>query len=232
MELRQYWKIARRWWWLILLPPVVAALYGLATYQAPAGGYALTLRYTASQPASGSASPNYDPNYYRWLTSEYIVTALRDWVRSSQFAAVVFQELLERSAPTTGWAISGADNARSILVVFLWGSDSNQLVTLGSVVTTVLQERNAEIFPQLGGQAAQVVRLDSFAPAPVAPSLRARLDLPLKVGLGLMAGVGLALLAHYLDPFVREREELARMGLSVIGEIPKARRTTVDGGRK
>ena len=78
MELRQYSKIAFRWWWLILLPPLIAGAYGLATYRPPATTYAASLRFTAGQPLSLTTSPNYDPNYYRWLTSEYIVGGLKD----------------------------------------------------------------------------------------------------------------------------------------------------------
>ena len=41
---------------------------------------------------------------------------------------------------------------------------------------------------------------------------------------GLAAGLGLALLAHYLDPTVRDREEVARAGLAVLVEIPKEKK--------
>jgi capsular polysaccharide biosynthesis protein len=223
MELRHYWKIARRWWWLIALPSLAAGAYGLATYRAPAAVYAATLRFTAGQPASLTASPNYDPNYYRWLTSEYIVTALKDWARTGAFAEAVSAELAAQGVVIPAGAINAAivtDNARSVLVVYLNWGDREQLPRLAEAVTHVLQEQNAAVFPQLGGQAAAVVPLDTPSVGPVPPSLRARLDLPLKTGLGIVAGVALALLAHYLDPFVREKEELEGMGLKILGEIP------------
>jgi uncharacterized protein involved in exopolysaccharide biosynthesis len=221
MELRQYWKIARRWWWLILLPALAAATYGLATYQSPAPAYAVTLRFTASQPETLAVSPNYDPNYYRWLTSEYIVSGLKDWVQTGEFADAVTAELTERGVPLPAGAIGAADNARSILVVYLNGSDRDRLTAMAEAVTTVLQEQNAEAFPQLGGQAAVVIPLDRPSVGPIPPSLRARLDLPLKAGLGLAVGVALALAAHYLDPFVRGRDELEDMGMKVVAEIPR-----------
>src|SRR5437867_6661470 len=93
MELRDYLVIARRWWWLIVLPALVAGLYGAATYHPPPPTYSAALRYTAGQPSSLASSPGYDPNYYRWLTSEYIVTALKTWVQSGNFAAAVSAEL-------------------------------------------------------------------------------------------------------------------------------------------
>jgi len=37
-------------------------------------------------------------------------------------------------------------------------------------------------------------------------------------------GIGLALLAHYLDPFVRDRRDLDQLGLPVIAEIPRGKR--------
>ena len=224
MELRQYWKIALRWWWLILLPPLVAATYGLATYRPPAATYAASLRFTAGQPQTLTSSPNYDPNYYRWLTSEYIVGGLKDWARTGAFAEAVSAELAARGVSIPAGAISGAvvtDNARSILVVYLSWGNPDQLAALAEAVSKVLQEQNAAALPPLGGQAAVVVPLDKPAIGPVPPSLRARFDLPLKAGLGLVAGIALALIAHYFDPLVREREELEQIGLKVIAEIPR-----------
>ena len=35
------------------------------------------------------------------------------------------------------------------------------------------------------------------------------------------AGLALALLAHYFDPFVRDRRDLEQLGLPVGGELPR-----------
>jgi capsular polysaccharide biosynthesis protein len=51
--------------------------------------------------------------------------------------------------------------------------------------------------------------------------IRSQLDLPLRVALAVVAGLGLALLAEYLDPTVRERQEVEQMGFVILGEIPK-----------
>jgi capsular polysaccharide biosynthesis protein len=53
--------------------------------------------------------------------------------------------------------------------------------------------------------------------------LREQLDLPLRLLLALAAGIALAFLADYLDDRVRGREDVERMGLRVVGEIPKKR---------
>jgi capsular polysaccharide biosynthesis protein len=36
-----------------------------------------------------------------------------------------------------------------------------------------------------------------------------------------LAGIGLALLVEYLDPTIRDRQELQELGLEILGEIPK-----------
>jgi capsular polysaccharide biosynthesis protein len=225
MELRDIWRVIRRWWWLILLPPLVVVAYGLATYRPPGVAYSAAMRFTASQPPGGAAT-GYSPSYYTWLTSEYIVSGLKDWVRTGEFAGAVSAELAGRGLDVPAAALAGslnADNARSVLVVYLtWGS-ADQVVPIFEAVTAVLQNRNAEVFPQLSGQPAVVVPLDTPSPGPVSPSLRARLDLPLKAGLALALGAALALAAHYLDPFLRDRRDLEALGLPVVGELPRER---------
>jgi capsular polysaccharide biosynthesis protein len=227
LELKRLWKIAWRWGWLILLPALVVGAYSLVTYSPPAASYGMTLRFTAGQPETpaGESAPGFDPNYYRWLASEYIVGGLKDWVRTGAFAQAVSAELAAQGLALPPEAVAGAivasDNARSILLVYLAGGDPAHLQVLAAAVTRVLQTQNAAVFPQLGGQAAVVTPLDAPSVAAVPPSLRSRLDLPLRLALALAAGAALALAAHYLDPFVRERAELERLGLAVVGEIPR-----------
>ena len=227
MEVRDLLQILKRWWWLIVLPAVAAGAYAAASYHAPAPAYAASLRYTAGQPAGLADTTGYDPNYYRWLTSEYIVTALKDWVPTRTFAQAVSAELDSQGTSLPAGALAGAlgaDNSRSILVVYVTWGDPGQAAAILGAATTVLQRDNAAVFPQLGGLAAVVQPLDTPAVGPLAPSLRSRLDPLLKAALGLAVGAALALAAHYLDPFVRSRRELEALGLSVLGEIPRGRR--------
>jgi capsular polysaccharide biosynthesis protein len=227
MELRTYFRILVRWWWLILLPPLVAGAYAFLSRPPASPVFAATLRFTAGQPQTQSAS-GYDPNYYRWLASEYIVGGLKDWVRTGAFAEAVSAELAARGlnlpAGSVAGALAGADNQRSILLVYLSWPNDKELITIAEAVTTVLQTRNAEIFPQLGGQPAAVTPLDKPSVGPAPASLRARFDWLIKTGLGLGVGLALALAAHYLDPRIKEKDELEQLGLRVVAEIPKERR--------
>ena len=58
----------------------------------------------------------------------------------------------------------------------------------------------------------------------VGPSLRQRLDLPLRTILALVAGIGLAFLLDYLDDTIRGRTDIEALGLPILAEIPQARR--------
>lgn len=217
----------RRWWWLIALPALVVGVFSAATYRAPAAAYGLTLRYTAGEPEA-EAAPGYYAPYYRWLASEYLVGGLKDWVRTGDFAERVSAVLAARGVALPPAAVAGAitasDNARSLLLVYLGGTDPDQLTALAAAITEVLKTQNAAVFPQLGGRPATVTPLDTPAVGAQPPALRAQLELPLRVALGLAAGLALALVAHALDPFVRDKAELERLGLRVVAEVPRERR--------
>ncbi len=239
MELHFYFKVVRRWWWLILLPAAAAGMMALATYHPSPTAFTTSVRFTAGQPESlPGAAPGYDPNYYRWLTSEYIVNGLADWVKTGSFAASVSQALAGRGVNAPPAAVQGAlaaDHARSLLVIYLTWPDPQGLRALTESVAEALQTRSAQAFPQFGGQPPQIVPLDdpaSVGLGPVGPGLRDRLEVPLKVGLGLALGLALAFAAHALDPRVREREDVEGIGLEVVGEIPSPLRKKEEGRRK
>lgn len=224
MELRQLWKCILRRWPLALVPFVVVLAIGLATYHRPAPAYNVGIRYTAGQPPASDGGATYeDDRYYPWLTSEYIVNGLADWVTSGSFAAAVSEELANEGIALPAGAIRGSvasDNVRSVLLVSMTYNDRDMLERMINAATAVLQARNAEAFPFLGENAA-VVPLDDPVINQIPAGLRATLDLPLRLALAVGAGLGLAFLVDYLDPTVRSRRELQDMGLDTLAEIPK-----------
>jgi hypothetical protein len=88
-------------------------------------------------------------------------------------------------------------------------------------VIVVLTTQNAAALPQLGGENALLTQLDQPTVTQLPTGIRGRLELPLRLLLALLAGVGLALLVEYLDPTIRDRQELEEIGLDILGEIPK-----------
>lgn len=223
MELRQYWKILRRRWALALIPAIIVLITGVATYRPAPVAYNAGVRFIVGQQPGPAAADSDEQRYYNWLASEYIVNGLTDWVRGGKFAEAVSGYLVAQGYDVPAGAIQGglaADNTRSMMTLSLTAGDPDQLAQMLDGVITVLTQDNASALPQLGGQTAALTQLDEPVINPIAAGIRSQLDLPLRVALALAAGLGLALLAHYLDPTVRERAEIEQAGLPIIAEIP------------
>lgn len=224
MELRRYWQVLKRRWLLVLIPAVVVLGIGLLTYLPPVPAYTTGVRFIAGQaPAPGTALED-EERYYNWLTSEYIVNGLTDWVRGGEFSTAVSQYLAGQGHDIPAPAIQAglvADNARSMLTLSLSGANTQDLATMMDGVIAVLTTQNAAALPQLGGENALLTQLDQPMVSQLPTGIRGQLELPLRILLALLVGVGLALLAEYLDPTIRTREELQELGLAILGEIPK-----------
>jgi capsular polysaccharide biosynthesis protein len=117
-----------------------------------------------------------------------------------------------------------ADNERSIGQVFLNWPDAGELEMIAQAAIVVLQTRNQEYFPQLGDQPARVTLLDEVRIVPAPPPLANRFAPLIRIGVALLAGIGLAFLAEYFDSTLRSREEVEQLGLPVIATIPRDRR--------
>lgn len=228
MELRTFLRILWPRWWLVVAPPLVVLAHLLVTYRPPPTVYQVVMRFAAGTVPAG-LSVDYD-RYYSWLTSEYIANGLADVARTRVFAEAVATRLAEAGFPTDPTAIQGAivtDNAQSIAVVYLTWPDPAQAVAVAQAVAAELTENITVYFPQIpwpeeAGPAARL--LDPPTPVPLPPSLRAQLMGPaIRLALALGVGVGLALMGHYLDPTVREEEELQALGFPVLARIPPDR---------
>jgi capsular polysaccharide biosynthesis protein len=224
MELRRYWNIIRRRWLLVLIPVLVVLALGLVTYRPPATAFNAGVRFIVGQSPAGSAEFKDEQRYYNWLTSEYIVNGLTDWVRGGEFSEAVSEYLAEEGHVIPAHAVQAglvADNARSMLTISLTNGDAQLLALMMDGVIAVLTSENAQALPQLGGETAILTQLDQPVVNPLPIGISSQLDLPLRVMLALFAGVGLALLVEYLDPTIRDRHEAELLGLQILGEIPR-----------
>jgi len=220
MELRTLLKILRRYWYLIIIPPILVGVFTLITYRAPAQGYTSTLRFSVGYAPEQQTASLYDRKYPAWLTSEYIAGGLSDWAKTGDFAQAVANVA---GSDITAGEVAGSlvsDHLRSIVVLYLNGDSPDRLAAIGNAAIKVLQVRNNVIFPQ-NGEGATVTALDGVVVAPAPASLRNRLDIPIRIGLGLALGVVLAFLAWYFDPRIRDRADAEAIGLNIIAEIPK-----------
>jgi capsular polysaccharide biosynthesis protein len=225
MELRQYWAIIRRWWWIPVLTVLLTAALTLVTqrpWQARPAAYTTSLSFSVGvqpqNPADGEEA------YYTALASEYLIDDLAEVVRGSEFAAAVTQRLQTQGITVPPGALQGSTQAgklhRILNVGITWGNP-NELALIGDAVAATLEEEAVTFMPRLFAQNGAAYLVNRGGVGEIGPGLREQLELPLRLLLALAAGIALAFLADYLDDRVRSREDIERLGLSVVGEIPK-----------
>ena len=229
MELRQYWRIVRRYLWLIVIVVgVTAAASLLLRYLKPRQqGYAASMRFTVGVvPEDGGGQYYTYDRYYTWLASEYLVDDLSEVVKSGSFAGAVSEELAAQGISVSAGTISGSTvpvKQHRILTVTISGSDADQLQAIANAAAKVLSERNREFLAQLSSENAAVFMIDAPGVYALPSSLRDRLDLPLRLALALAAAIGLAFVLDYVDDSVRDDRDLQALGLPLLATLPKSR---------
>ena len=224
MELREFWALLKRRWLVVIIPVIIVLAIGLVTYSAPGPLYNAGVRFIVGQEPTESAELSDEQRLANWKASEYIVNTLADWVRGGQFAELVSQELAGQGinvAPQVIVASTVSDSTRSMMVLSMNYGDAAVLEQMMKAAGLVLVEANDQGLPQLGGEPADLVQMDQPIVNQIPPGITTQLQLPLRIGLALAAGLGLALLVDYLDPTVRGRREVESMGLPVMAEIPR-----------
>jgi capsular polysaccharide biosynthesis protein len=224
MELRQFWRIIKRRWLLIILPATIVLTVLIITYSPPGQLYNAGIRFIASQEPSALADESDEERLANWKSSEYAVNTLADWVRGGQFAELVSQNLAADDISVPPGDIQGgvaSDSTRSMMTLSINYGDATTLDQIMKAAAIVLIQENYQGLPQLGGESADLVQLDQPVVNAIPPGLSKQLDLPFRLGLAIAAGFGLAFLVEYLDPTIRDRNDLSKLGISIIGEIPK-----------
>ncbi|MBX7213638.1 MAG: hypothetical protein K1X39_06430 [Thermoflexales bacterium] len=219
--------ILRRRLWLVALPVIAALIWVLlgARGSVSASGYTTSMRFAAGLPPERTAGVyNYD-RHYDWLASEYMAQAFAYTVPTEAFASAVARRLQNEGLQVAPAALAAAlrgDHTSSIFRVTLAWPDAAQLARIAEAASAELTENAAAYWPQLSNPGgAPVRRLDLPDVVASAPSLRASFDVPVKLLLGLAVGVALAFLAHALDPALRDRRDLDRLGLRALAHIPR-----------
>lgn len=234
MELRHYWKIILRRWWLPAALVAAVALFSLVTlrpWQARPPSYSATLRFNVGmQPEPRPANTYTYDRYYTWLGSEYLIDDLSEIVKGSAFAAAVSQHLSAAGLTVTPGAIQGSTQAGKLHRILTISVGSGNREELGQIMQAISQTMQSDLpafYRGLLNREADaapiaVILVDGPSIAAIGPSLRDKLDLPLRLGLALLTGLALCFFFDYLDTSVRDRAELEALGLTVLGEIPRA----------
>jgi capsular polysaccharide biosynthesis protein len=225
MDLRRTLRILLRRWWIVVIPLAVVALYLVATYQRPPTVYQVVMRFAAGTTPAG-LSEDYD-RYYPWLASEYVANGLADAAETGLFAQNVAERLNTSGRPITAPQVQGAlvtDNAQSILVIYVTMADAELCKAVAGGVAAELTENGAAYYPQLQGIGPALRLLDSATPHPLPLGLRSQLLGPaIRLALAAVAGVGLAILWHAIDPIVRRPRDICELQIAVLASIPSQR---------
>ncbi len=228
MELYQYWAILRRRIWIpiaLVLLTLLLSLWQMRPWQPDPPTYAASMRLLVGVlPAAGADVAAYDPRYYGWLTSEYLVDDFTEVVRSGLFASNLSARLADQSIEVPAGAILGSAATgaqhRILTLSFAW-PDAAQHEQIAAAAAAELTENSAAYFEQLGTEGAGVTVIDPPAVGVVGQSTTERLQLPLRLLIALLAGIGLAFLVDYLDRSIRDEQDVADAGFTVIGRIPR-----------
>ena len=226
MELRAYWAILRRRWVApVLLPVLVAVLSAvqLRPWQDPPPSYGVTMRLLVGV-LPIEEPDGYDPRYYAWMTSEYLVDDFSEVLATGMFARAVNARLTEKGLSIPANLIRGHANTgeqhRIISLTFTW-HDADELQAIADATVAELEENAESYFAQLGTDDAGVAVLDSPVVHRQGQSARERVEWPLRIILAVIAGIGIAFLREYVDDTVRRREQLEEMGFTVLAAVPR-----------
>lgn len=215
MELRQYWQVVWDRRLLVLgvtIVSLIAAIVSVATLPQPLPSYQATVQL-AVRPQKFPA-PSYEQygEYYLFLASEFLNDDIINVVESPGF----LQTLQERS-PGSG-SIEGTKAHR--VITFTVSSDRGEdaMSLAGGIPDLLAEPIYREAFSD---QDPRITVLDPPR-LTVQPGVRrGALDVAVRTLLGLIFGLALAFLLHYLDDTLHDRGEAERLtGLPVLGEIP------------
>ncbi|MGB1253503.1 MAG: hypothetical protein ACPG8W_23025 [Candidatus Promineifilaceae bacterium] len=224
LELRTYLSILRRRWPFIVIPTVIVLILGVVTFSIPDPSYEMEILYIVSQPPSESAETNEESRQYTWITSQYVVNAIRDWSDGTDFAERVSHQLNAQDIDLDPLDVADSIEVhtyRSILELTFNHSEEETLEAIANTATSVLKADNASAVPHLGNTKAKIEAIDVGVVETLSAGLGAYLDIPLRIFVAGAAGLGLALCMEYVDPKIRYREQFMAIGIPLIGEIPE-----------
>lgn len=228
MPLIEYLLILLRRWYVVLLPSLVIGVFTIVTsfpQVIPSNRYQVVIRYGIGLPPEGASSGYSYDRQYVWTASEYANQALADALVTGKFAdAVVKRATVLGNAITRDKYLGSVtrDYRGSILTVSVIGSTPEEAIAIAQGVSGELTENSGQYFQQLSKTSISPVQaLDTPDPILVPPTTRTSLDLPMRLAFGLITGAGIAILMHFFDPLLRDRRDVNRMRVPILGEIPK-----------
>jgi len=228
VELRVYWQVFLRRWWIAASLTTLVAVISFAASPLAQGSYLAPFRVLVTLPAQPpGAFYTYD-RYYTFLSTEYLTDDVIEVVRSQAFHEAVRAELGSSGSapfsPSRTFSIASqarTERAARVISVTVSSNDLEQVRLAAEAATRVLKSRLTDFLPTLVSSGVSITVIDP--PVAQAPTTGGRnyLNVALRAALGLIAGLGLIFLLHYLDTTLYNAEEAgASLGLEVLAAVP------------
>lgn len=232
MELLQYWQIIQRRWWVPAALTLLALVASTAVALRGASAFRTDLRLSVStQPTLERAqSQYYDPVYYANLSSEYLADDLSEIIRSPSFAADVGTLLTEPVSPDVIAESTRTKRTHRLIDVTLVTATYEQGQQIGQAMLAILNDptKRGGYLKVLDAYTGQVAVVNVPITRRGNGNAAVAAEIGLRTLVGLLVGLGLALLVDYLDQRVRTRREVEELlGLPILGEIPTRRRAAL-----
>lgn len=227
MELRRYATIVRRGWWIVLGVPALVLLLTLPTFRPDTVRYRAIAKIAVTQDraAGDTILPDFDV-FNSWQSSQYVIDDLPAVIRSAAFARDVSAWISsERNLAIDASVVESSFNLESehrIVSLIIDAPSPEAAVAIAEGSVAVLQQNGLHYWNRTsaGNLAIGVLKMPTAAvaqPRWTQPVTR----LVLRLLLGLLAGIGLAFLRHYLDRTIRERADVAELGVPLVATIPR-----------
>ncbi len=204
------------------------SLVQMRPWQPAPPAYTASLRMLVGVlPAAEADVAAYDPRYYAWLTSEYLVDDFTEVVRSGLFAGQRQQAAGAARHPAAARRDPGqrrhgqaAPHHHALLHLAQCRGVGGHCPSRGRRIDA---RTRALYFQQLGTDGAGVTLLDGPVVSAGRPGPARPAGVAAAPAARALVGLGLVFLLDYLDTSIRARTELEEMGYAILGEIPKHR---------
>lgn len=219
-----YLQRVRANWPIATAISLLALAFLVATYRAEPTASELVVQFTVGQTPLDSAYLDEEERYFGWITSEYAAIAIRDWANGSTFLNDVrwrlwltghhfeLEELDE---------IMRASVNSTIMSIHVTHEDSATMHAIGQAGLAAVNAFDSSSIPHLQLNGAEVTHINSaLLDRNNATTLRAELEMPLRVMLGLLFGPLCMLRPRRANTFIHDTEAVDALDLALIGEIP------------
>ncbi len=217
--------VVRRHIGLICLSSMFVTLLLMATYRPNPGLFSAESIFWVGEIPLPSTTQSDQERYFNWVTSEYVALSLTGLAQRNDFHEQVRWRMWLKGVRLSELQLAdmiSVRNRRSSVRFEVVHSDEALALKVADATADAFSKLADVAFPQLANSDLEVVRLDSFALSEVqANSLRSQLELPLRIGIGVLSGFLIALMVDNPKKVILDRRAISALNLVTVGEIPE-----------